>query len=161
MIKHPNLIPECNVDTAFVEMCGFKDPNHAYSISQVSAILEKKMTDKKAIGFVDNDKRKPQYLKEFKEIESSNKVSLLKHPQQRHFLVVVSPAMDRFLFDLCKRLEIDLAHYNLPKEYKAFESFTKKQAIKNNAKFKNLLNTIRQKKPEEILKIQSWIDKYV
>jgi hypothetical protein len=68
--------------------------------------------------------------------------------------------MDKFIFELCKRLEIDLAKYGFPKEYKAFESFTKKQAIKNNVNFKNLLNTIKLKKPEEILKIQSWIENY-
>ena len=55
MIDHPNLIPECNVDTAVVEMLGYRRPNHAPSITQVSSILENKMMKRHAIGFIDND----------------------------------------------------------------------------------------------------------
>ena len=57
MIRYPNLIPECNVDTVFVEALGYPGPNHAPSINQVCAILEKRGPQGKAIGFIDNDKK--------------------------------------------------------------------------------------------------------
>src|SRR5215218_10436217 len=102
MINYPNLIPECNVDTVFVEMCGYKQPNHAYSITQVSSILETSMSNKRAMGFVDNDKRHPKYFKNFKELDSTNNAKLLKHRNKQHYLVVVHPAMDKFIFKLCQ-----------------------------------------------------------
>ncbi|HWK07614.1 MAG TPA: hypothetical protein VNS58_28480 [Puia sp.] len=160
MIDYPNLIPECNVDTVFVEMLGYKNPNHAPSISQVSAILEKKKANQKAIGFVDGDKKMPKYFDQFEVLDKINNVRLLKHPNKDQYLVVVQPAMDKFIFSLCNSLGINLADYHFPRELKAFIGFTKKQSIKNDSNFKNLLNTISQKKCLEVAKIRSWITKY-
>lgn len=89
MIEHPNLIPECNVDTVFVEALGYKKPNHAPNINDVFKIFAKRKATEKLIGFVDDDKRKPK--------------------------------------------EFD---------------------------FRNLLNTIIQKKPSEIEKVKYWISKF-
>lgn len=160
MIDHPYLIPECNVDTAFVEMYGYKRPNHAPGISQVSSILEKNMTKKRAMGFIDNDKRKPEYFKYFEVMEKTSNAQLFKHPNTHHYLVVVNPDMDTFIFNLCRKLEINLSKYNFPTQYDAFVSFTKKPTIRNNSDFKNLLNTIHQKNSEEISTIRNWIRKY-
>jgi hypothetical protein len=158
MIASPNLVPECNVDTVFVEMLGHKNPNHASSISEVSKTLEGKIN---AIGFIDDDKRKPPFLLEFNQtIAQINKVRLLKHANKNLYLVAVKPAMDKFIFDLCKDLEIDLKNYGLPSELKAFISCTKKESIRRDTKFKNLLNTLLQKQPEEIVQIKSWIRQY-
>jgi hypothetical protein len=156
MIKYPNLIPECNVDTVFVEMLGYKNPNHAPDINQVALILNKKKTNEKAIGFIDDDKKSPLYFKEFKQLDKIGDVKLLKHSKRNHYLVVVSPAMDNFIYNLGKSLGVK----NLPNTAKEFRLITKKQSIKNNPDFKNLLNTIIQKMPEEIITIKLWISKY-
>lgn len=159
MIDYPNLIPECNIDTLFVEMLGYKKPNHAPSITIVSSILEKK-TNQRAMGFVDSDKRQPLYFKEFKVIDTTANAKLLKHPERHHYLVVVNPDMDTFIFNLCRKLGINIADYNFPSDFKAFVSFVKKNAIRSNPNFKNLLNTILQKNPAEITKIKHWVTQY-
>jgi hypothetical protein len=159
MIEYPNLIPECNVDTVFVEVLGYKRPNHAPNINDVFKIFAKKKATEKLIGFVDNDKRKQKELFGFVLIDKINDVSLLKHPDKEHYLVVVSPAMDEFIFKLCKRLNINIPK-KLPGEFEAFKSFTKKAAIRNNLDFKNLLNTVVQKYPPEIVKVKLWISKF-
>lgn len=157
MIRYPNLIPECNVDTVFVEALGYPGPNHASSINQVCAILEKRSAHGKAIGFIDNDKKRPAYLAEFDVVENLGNVRLLKHRTKRQHLIVVSPAMDRFIFDLCTELKINLAQYDLPIRFVDFMSKTKREAITRDPKFRNLLNTIRQRNPPKIAKIRSWI----
>jgi hypothetical protein len=157
MIRYPNLIPECNVDTVFVEALGYPGPNHAASINEVCAILEKKGPHGKAIGFIDNDKKRPAYLADFDVVEDLGNVRLLKHATKRQHLIVVTPAMDRFIFDLCTELGIDLALYSLPTRFVEFLSKTKREAIRRDPKFKNLLNTIRQRNPPKIVKIRSWI----
>lgn len=159
MIEHPNLIPECNVDTVFVEALGYKKPNHAPNINDVFKIFAKRKASEKLIGFVDNDKRKPKEFFGFVIIDRINELSLLKHPDREHYLVAVTPAMDEFIFRLCKRLNIDIPK-KLPGEFEAFKSFTKKAAIRNNLDFRNLLNTIIQKKPSEIEKVKYWISKF-
>lgn len=159
MIAYPNLVPECNVDTVFVEMLGYKEPNHAPNINDVFKIFAKRKASEKLIGFVDNDKKKPKEFSTFVTIDRINDVSLLKHPDREAYLVVVTPAMDEFIFKLCKRLNINIPR-KLPGEFEAFKSFTKKAAIRNNADFRNLLNTVVQKNPLEIAKVKSWIAKF-
>ena len=157
MIRYPNLIPECNVDTAFVEMLGYIDPNHAPDISTVSSILEAKNANQRAIGFIDNDKKKPKYISQFKVFDNGiGNVKLLKHPAKEQYLVVVHPAMDKFIYDLCGVLGVNLSHYGFPRELKTFIAFTKRRSIKTDKNFKNLLNTIKQKNPPEIARIQAW-----
>jgi hypothetical protein len=160
MIRYPNLIPECNVDTVFVEVMGYPEPNHAPSINTVCTILEKKKVNEKAIGFIDDDKKKPAYLAQFKVVERFGDVRLLKHGTKNQHLIIVSPAMDRFIFTLCTELEINLTNYDLPTRFADFLSKTKRDAIKRDAKFRNLLNTIRQRNPPKIAKILAWIDKH-
>lgn len=159
-MRHPNLIPECNVDTVFVEALGYRDPNHAPSVTQVCVILEKKSAKERAIGFIDSDKKMPAYLDQFKPIASSADVKLLQHSNKLQYLVIVMPAMDKFLFNLCQELGIDLTKYRLPTQYKAFQELTKKESIRRNNDFRNLLNAICQKNPPAIEKIKSWIPKY-
>lgn len=159
MIQYPFLIPECNVDTAFVEALRYKSPNHAPNINEVTKILEKN-PKQRAIGFIDNDKRKPKYATEFKEIESASNVQLLKHIKNPHYLVIVNPAMDEFIYNICRDLEIDISKYTLPTELDAFITKTKKQAIKANPGFKNLLNTIVQRRHPTVEQISQWIKKY-
>lgn len=146
MIKYPNLVPECNVETLFVEALGYKKPNHAPSITKVSSILEQKRGNEKVIGFIDDDKKKPAYLKKFKVIKTFGGVTLCKHPQKEQYLVIAKPAMDKLIFDMCP--DIVLSSLKLPREFEQFKAMTKKEAIRNNPKFKNLLNTIVQKSPE-------------
>lgn len=157
MINHQNLIPECHVDTAFVEMLGYKNPNHAPGITEVSSILKKEKAKVRVIGFIDDDKKKPQFVKEFKCIKNFGNIKVLKHPTHKKFLVVVYPAMDKFIFDLSRSLDIKLNDYHLPTELGAFIRFTKQPSIIKDKNFKNLLNTIKQKKPTEVVRIISWI----
>lgn len=159
-MKHPNLIPECNVDTAFVEMLGYKGANHAPGITEVSNILERKMVNQTAFGFVDGDKKQPKYFNNFIVIKTTTNAKLLKHLVRNHYLVMVNPDMDRFIYNICRKLSIDLPKYGFPSELGAFTTFTKKPAIKNDTQFKNLLNTINQRNPEELQAIKSWMRKF-
>ena len=160
MIRYPNLIPECNVDTAFVEMLGYSEPNHASDIHQVCAILKKQGPNKTCIGFIDDDKKKPEYISNFELLQKLTHFSILKHSSLNQYLVVAKPAMDKVIFNLCQDLNIDLSKYGLPKEWNAFLVQTKRESIKRNKNFKNLLNTIKQKNPPDIVKIRSFVSKF-
>ncbi|HTJ11501.1 MAG TPA: hypothetical protein VL547_05740, partial [Dinghuibacter sp.] len=151
MIRYPNLVPECNVDTVFVEAIGYKGPSHASSITGVCSVLEKWRGPGKVIGFIDNDKKKPQYFYKFEKIQEFNRVSIYKHFKKEQYLVVVDPAMDKFIYDLGKGLGLRFSEtYRLPHEFSPFLALTKKNAILKNRDFRNLLNTIIQKNPAEI-----------
>lgn len=160
MIRYPNLVSECNVDTAFVEMIGYMEPNHAPNIHQVSSILEKQKSAVPCIGFIDDDKKKPAYISSFKLFKKGRYISILKHPSKNQFLVVAIPAMDSVIHNLCTDLGIDLSKYGFPKDFKAFLVRTKKIAIKNDKNFKNLLNTIKQRNTEDVEMVKELVSRY-
>ncbi|HEX3933744.1 MAG TPA: hypothetical protein VHW43_03635, partial [Puia sp.] len=122
--------------------------------------LSKKGPKEKAIGFIDSDKKKPKYYEEFKIVDKAKNVQLLKHTKKDQYLVVVKPAMDGFVFSLCIDLGIDISSYHLPKQFEAFLSFTKKESIIKDSNFRNLLNTIKQKKAPAVERIRFWVGKY-
>lgn len=76
---------------------GYKGPNHADNIYQVLSLLVSGKLKGKAIGFIGNDKRKPPSFKEFKVIDNFKNVKLLKHDSKEYYLVMVNPAMDKFI----------------------------------------------------------------
>ncbi|MBO9635800.1 MAG: hypothetical protein J7578_22030 [Chitinophagaceae bacterium] len=160
MIRYPYLIPECNVDTAFVEMLGYDSPNHAPNIQQVCIALDNSKANTVCIGFIDDDKKKPAYISNFTLMERSDNFHILKHKTKKQFLVVAIPAMDKVIYRLCQDLNIDPSRYGFPNDFQAFLSKTKKQAIRNDKSFKNLLNTIKQKKHPDIEIIKSLVSKY-
>jgi hypothetical protein len=161
MINYPNLIPECNIDTAFVEMLGYSAPNHAPSIHQVCSILKKQKANNLCIGFIDDDKKKPDYISGFILLHKLTHFLILKHSSLNQYLIIAKPAMDRVIFDLCQDLNIDLSKYGFPQNFDAFLAQTKRESIKTNKNFKNLLNTIKQRNPPDIEKIKTFISKYV
>jgi hypothetical protein len=160
MIRYPNLIPECNVDTVFVESLGFRGPNHAPDIHQVYTILENKRPTLRAIGFVDGDKKPPRYHLNFGVVENLGDIRLFKHHTKPHYLAIVYPAMDGFIYNLCADLNIDLPHYHLPAAFDAFLRLTKRIAIIKNSDFRNVLNRIQHGNSAKIARIRDWIQLY-
>lgn len=160
MLRYPYLIPECNVDTAFVEMLGYTEPNHAPNIQEVCRIMQNNKANAICIGFIDDDKKKPTYISSFKPLEESKYFRLLKHETKSQFLVIAIPAMDKVIYNLCQDFNIDLSKYGFPNDFTAFLNKTKKLAIKSDRNFKNLLNAIKQKNPPEITTVKSLVSKY-
>ncbi|WP_164735488.1 hypothetical protein [Pseudoflavitalea rhizosphaerae] len=122
--------------------------------------MEKNKANNVCIGFIDDDKKKPAYISNFKLIEESRCFRILKHEAKSQFLVVAIPAMDKVIYLMCQDLNIDLSKYGFPNEFQAFLSKTKKLAIRNDRNFKNLLNTIKQRNPKEIEQVRFFVAKY-
>lgn len=160
MIRYPYLISECNVDTAFVEMLGYVEPNHAPNIQQVCLMMQNSKTNATYIGFIDNDKKKPSYISSFKLLDESKYFRILRHETKNQFLVVAIPAMDKVIYELCQELQISPSKYKLPGDFKGFLSLTKKLTIAANKDFKQLLNAIKQKNPEEVTMVKSLVSNY-
>jgi len=153
------LLPECYADTLLVEMLGFKYPNHRSSINEVAnAMLHKGYKNQLAIGIIDEDKRQPKYFSEFETIDSSDRLTLKKHPDKHHFLIILSPAFEKFIAFAAEAVEVSLEDYGFDRE-KYFKSICKSQQVASNQDVKQLLNTINQKESPPTEQIKTWIEK--
>ena len=150
------IIPECHADTLLIEIIGFKKPNHQPGIGEVANIMDRKMATQKVVGVVDDDKRTPEYFKKFKEERIENNLSRRKHPDRNHYIIVVQPAFEDWVFNAADEVGIDPARYGF-RSRKAFRNVSKSQNVDKNENVKQFLNAIKQKKDSPMNTIKKWI----
>lgn len=85
--------------------------------------MEKKFANEFAVGIIDNDKRQPSYVKQFTSIRKTAHIELLKHTDRPHYIIRVSPAIERFLLDIAS--SETLHKFGLPSQLKELTGFTK------------------------------------
>jgi hypothetical protein len=143
------LVPECHAETAMVKALfpNWEYLNHAPGISEVNTILKKQDVDNYLnIGFIDNDKKHvPDYFNEFILLATSEDatVTFKKHTTTNDYLIVVNPAMEKFILSQLNEIKKLPSHYNLPDDFKAFKHRMKKQSIENHVGYQQLLSDLK------------------
>ncbi len=161
MSNADRVLPECYGDTALIEMLGYKNPNHQLSgIGQVLKVMDEKLAKQKVVGIIDDDKKKTSnYFKYFVEQEAKNDLIKMKHSDRNHFLIIVQPVFDMFVWNAAFEKEVNVSDY-----YKTFEIFkkaSKKQSVSKDQKFKQFLNTIKQKNASGFETLKLWLEEIV
>lgn len=137
------IIPECYIDTNLIKtLLNVDGVNHQKGCNQVCKVIKEKFADKFAVGIIDNDKMKPPYLSEFKEIAHSEHIALFKHPQKAHFIITISPAMEGFILDNAQANDIVLSEYNLPSDLDAMKLITKDVQSDKEPRFRKFFYTM-------------------
>ena len=154
-MKDWHVVPECYIDTSLTEfLLNSSGVNHKKGCNEVARCMkETNLKNQFSIGIIDNDKRKPSYVNEFIEIANTKHISLLKHRDRPHYLVMVSPAMDRFILDCSAELGVHLEEYGLPTRLEEFIKVTKDVKAKKDPRFKSLFGALI--KAEEMNKLYS------
>ena len=153
-MKDLYIVPECYVDTNLVESLLHSDGvNHQKGCNTVVNTMNGKvLNDSFAVGVIDSDKRKPSYVNEFTEIAHTEHLSLLKHATKAHFLIMVNPAMDKFILDCAEDEGVDLSEYDLPSDLDAFKNQTKAVSTKSDVRFKRLFKNLKNNSEIMILR---------
>jgi len=144
-MKDLNFVPECFVDTNLVEFLLETDGvNHQKGCNNVINTMKGKvLNDSFAVGVIDADKRQPSYVKEFTEIAHTEHLSLMKHKEKPHYLIIICPAMDSFILDCAEAQAIDVSKFNLSSDLNAFKKQTKTVVSKSDLRFKRLFKQIK------------------
>src|SRR5580698_4267563 len=118
-MSSPHIIPECWGDTLLAITLGFSSPNHQFGIGQVNNVMNKDFQNKLAIGIVDDDKKKPSDFKKFKELKKEKSLGLIlkMRPGTKHYLIIVSPAVDTWLVRAGDSVNIERPYKNNDREY--------------------------------------------
>lgn len=162
MSNADRVLPECYGDTALIEMLGYKSPNHQLSgIGQVLKVMEEKLKKQKVVGIIDDDKKKTShYYKFFQKEDAKNGLIKLKHSERNHYLIVVQPAFDMFVWNAALEKEIDPSRFGF-RTFEIFKKASKKQGVGRNQRFKDFLNTIKQKRAPAFETLRIWIEDIV
>lgn len=156
------VIPECYVDTALVETIVPPDNqrgyNHQMGCSKVATKMQNELRDDFAVGIIDKDKREIKYLEEFKLVEQKGNLFLYKHSERPHFIIQISPAIERFILCASEETNIDLAEYGLQNNLESLKQKTKKQTSKNDPHLRQLFRELKKRKASEVVTLFKWID---
>ncbi len=156
MIDGRNINPECYADTLLISLMGFERPHHKLGIGEVADEMKRMSVGRVAVGMVDDDNRIPDYFKAF-ETESLNNYFIFKYlPQQKRYLLVVTPAFERCMFNIAEALEVNPEKYGFKSEQQ-FRAITKNRNVHNNQNVKQFLNTLIQKKASPLQDVKTWI----
>lgn len=141
-MKHTHIMPECFIDTNFIETILGSEVNHQRSCGAVINKLKTNFSDRFAIGIIDNDKRRMPYLEECHEIIKSRNFILVKHNQKPHYIFVINPAIEKFILSNAKTLNLNLKDFDLPSDFKDLKEQTKKIGANKDATFKRLFKAM-------------------
>ena len=151
------IIPECYIDTNLVEtLIATEGCNHQKGCNTVVNTMKRRFGDKFAVGIIDHDKRQVGYVSEFIEIAHTDSLSLKKHKDNFHYLIMISPAMDGFILKCADELEIHVEEYGFSSCLKSFTSITKSITSKDDPNFKKLFKVLR--KSSEMVILKKWLE---
>lgn len=155
-MKEPRILPECHADTLLAEIAGFK-ANHQPNINEVAKSMEVNFKGSLAIGIVDDDNRIPNYFKNFVALNTDYGFILKKHPERKHYLIVLSPAFEKWVFKAAEISGVDPSKFTF-REMDYFKKCAKDRLVHKNKEVRSFLNAITQKPGNPISEIGQWIE---
>jgi hydrogenase maturation factor HypF (carbamoyltransferase family) len=153
-------IPECFVDTNLIETLvpPVRQYNHQKGCGTVTKVMREKFADRFAVGIIDKDKHAVDYLNEFDEVYNDGSLLLYKHKIKHHYIIQISPAMERFILSNANAIGISLEDYQLPSDLTLLKKESKTVNTKNDRRFKQLFKTLINNGAPEIQRLRAWID---
>ena len=163
-----NIVPECFVDTRIAEILGQakRKYNHQHGCGDVSNEMR---TNKKlqqfALGIIDEDKGKgatAKYFLEFDMIIEKDNLILKKHPNRKHYLVLICPEAEKWLLNDSKKVGIEPTdkEYNLPDGLKGFIKISKIKDIDRDGGFYRFIKALIRAEAPSITTLKNWIDMF-
>lgn len=147
-----NVIPECYVDTNFVEYLLNASVNHQHSCSKVIGQLNTSFADRFAIGIIDKDKVELGYIKECDTVCHTEHLTLLKHKTKSQYLITIAPAIDQFVLDCANEQGVNTMDFGIPSDLKGFTKLSKSVTSNTDKRFKSLFAAIKENHEIEALK---------
>lgn len=153
-------MPECYADTLLIDTLvpAKKGYNHQHSCFNVEReMMYGKLKNQFAVGIIDNDKLQVNYLREFEEIDKVlDSLILWKHPTKDHYIIQVCPALEGWLWNVCKKGEIK--SFEFAQSIEKLKVLTKTKTSIKDSRLKNLFKEISQREDLiEVRKLKGWI----
>ena len=153
-------IPECYVDTNLLEtIAPFNGRyNHQKGCGTVAKVMQQSFLDRFAVGIIDKDKQAVKYLNEFELACSSGSPPFYKHGTRPHYMILIAPAMERFILKNVADAGVYLPEFGLPTDLTELKKASKTVTSKNDPRFKGLFRSLVNKEAPEIMKLVAWIE---
>lgn len=155
-------MPECFLDTTLVEVLLNKPfaVNHKKGNSSIVKAMEnEKLKDSFVVALIDDDKVKVKMLENYIQVNRLCKTSLklFKHPQKNHFVIQVSPAIEKWILKECEKAGIDTVQFDLPGDLNGLRQM-KGLSQRNDPRFRNLFKHMSDIQAcDEVVEMKRWL----
>lgn len=139
----------CLVGNSLVNVCE--------NLCTVAKVMKEKFSDAFAVGIIDKDKQRLDYLNEFDEVHSYGTLTLYKHKTRHDYIVQIFPAIERFIMAAAEDCQISLADYDLPLDFNELKKTSKRANSKYDKRFKQLFKDVRSAGNQEFVTLNNWI----
>jgi hypothetical protein len=135
-------------------------PNHQTNgIGEVLRVIEKDFLKQKAVGIIDNDKAnkelKAKFFGQFQKEKEENHLIRLKHPDRQSYLILLCPALERFILFSAK--ECGIPENEIPYTKERLRRLAKSKDVEKDQQLKQFLNRIIQKKAPGTETLKTWL----
>ncbi len=134
-------LPECDIDTLLVHTILQSKiiPNHKKNINKVVAAMNAEYNQLFCVGVVDIVKDFDKHKKNFSEISNfKEQVVLYKNDNSNQYIVYIKNGIEKFIWNSCQELKIELTQFDLPNNYEELVQITKHPLRWSNEQKENL-----------------------
>lgn len=131
-------MPECYADTNLISALLNQSCNHQKGCATVCKNMEEKYGDSFAVGIIDADKKKPSALMQYDVVESCDCLSLLKHKNKPHYMILVCPAIENFILNAASSIGVNPQEYGIPSDLEKLKVRTKVHTAKQDPDLRRL-----------------------
>jgi hypothetical protein len=120
--------------------------------------MQEKFSNSFALGIIDKDKKEVPYLQEFDLVASNDSLFVYKHTSKHHYIIQITPAIERFFTKAASEKDVDLASYGFSSDMKELTRATKQVSDKNEVVFKTFKRLFKDlSEAPEIARLSSLI----
>lgn len=159
-----HIIPECYIDTKLVKMLVPPQVryNHQHGCSNVEKVMKERLRGEFALGIIDKDKKALRYLDQCQLVcEQAESLQLHKHENEHHYLIIIRPAMERWILNTANVAGLSLRDFDLPDDLDKLCDLTKTaksdKQDPNAQKFSHLFKEVRRCNPSSVAVLTFWI----
>ena len=153
-----SILPECFVDTNLTEtLLQGIGVNHQKGCGTVANRMKTTFNDAFAVGIIDKDKHQLEYLKQFTEVKKTDHLILHKHPQKHHYIIQITPAIEKFIIQSMNDAGLEKADYNLPDDFDKFRKVMKSINSKADPNLKELFGRLVLEEVPQVLLLKRWL----
>jgi len=160
-MNRERIITECFTDTELIKTIGFsrRDINHQKSKGTASRAMTKKYKNRIVVAVIDRDKlgSESNYFQTFKDVRQENNLVQKRHNSETHFLIVFSPALERFLVETAVSAGVTPMEFSMPSNAKALGGVIKDSKIESNQNYLNFLYQLVQADQPQIQTLRKWL----
>ena len=151
-----DIIPEDGAIRALVQILGIPKPNQSEGISVVLNKIEKQFSNRFAVGLIDDDKRKPALFDNYALLKEQYSLQLRQKPESKHFLIVLSPAIEDWLLENARLTGIDPRNFRTRQDL--VEVTKNRIKVVKDQRFRQFLNDLKQANAPGFSTISAWIN---